>query len=346
MGMKVKIRQVCLQLMMLLTILVLLSNPLFLMGPLVHASSNGHFQVTGQPTGFQLGEAYGNNDNGVQLKIDPEKDGTYTSDLPETGVPSDTNVRLQINWWLVDDDIYPSGDLMANERYTIIENIPDTLLIPAGGLSGELMDETGRFSFGTFYVNEDRSIAIQFNTRIYNFSEIQGSFSIDTSFDNITEELIVDLGEYGVVEVPIIVKGEEIVEKQGISFNRDTGIVEWEALINEEHRALTNVKITDFFGDNQEFVSVSIQKKEVEDEQFHPLLASDYSQAQQDNQITWTIRNNEAPKRTAYRLISRIRVKDLSQPTVHNQLIVESDELGRTETNDVEFDIVKQNFSK
>ena len=126
MGMKVKIRQVCLQLMMLLTILVPLSNPLFLMGPLVHASSNGHFQVTGQPTGFQLGEAYGNNDNGVQLMIDPEKDGTYTSDLPETGVPSDTNVRLQINWWLVDDDIYPSGDLMANERYTIIENIPDT----------------------------------------------------------------------------------------------------------------------------------------------------------------------------------------------------------------------------
>lgn len=346
MGMKVKIRQVCLQLMMLLTILVPLSNPLFLMGPLVHASSNGHFQVTGQPTGFQLGEAYGNNDNGVQLMINPEKDGTYTSDLPETGVPSDTNVRLQINWWLVDDDIYPSGDLMANERYTIIENIPDTLLIPVGGLSGELMDETGRFSFGTFYVNEDRSIAIQFNTRIYNFSEIQGSFSIDTSFDNITEELIVDLGEYGVIEVPIIVKGEEIVEKQGISFNRDTGIVEWEALINEEHRALTNVKITDFFGDNQEFVSVSIQKKEVEDEQFHPLLASDYSQAQQDNQITWTIRNNETPKRTAYRLIIRTRVKDLSQPTVHNQLIVESDELGRTETNDVEFDIVKQDFSK
>ncbi len=83
MGMKVKIRQVCLQLMMLLMILVPLSNPLFLMVSLVHASSNGHFQVTGQPTGFQLGEAYGNNDNGVQLMIDPEKNGTYTNDSPK-----------------------------------------------------------------------------------------------------------------------------------------------------------------------------------------------------------------------------------------------------------------------
>lgn len=303
----------------------------------------GDFQVTQNSGGAFRTDS-------TTLQIDPEGDGTYLTLGNGATVADKTNVRMIINWSL-DNDLKTPGILSTP---TVFENLPSYFHIPSGGMSGTIYGQ-GTFSntpFATYTITSDRKITLTWMPMVLSLDNVSGHLDINTWFEfsqTDTNETI-DLGHVGGNTVTINPQpdGDAEITKTQTAYDKDTGIITWEVLVNEgtgQNQSLSNLIIKDDYGTDQEFVSAALSKKEKGASDWEALLKpSGYTEMNNttNHEVTWTIQPQDGSQsRASYKVVVKTHITNPAATKFTNKASFKSGNDAWEDVNSGEFDVAQ-----
>ncbi|MDN5415027.1 MAG: hypothetical protein L0F83_03760, partial [Lactococcus raffinolactis] len=284
------------------------------------------------------------------LEIDPEGDGTYISVNNGDTVADKTNVRMRINWALDNDK--KTAALLSTP--TVFENLPTYFYIPSGGMSGTIYG-SGVYAntpFATYTITPDRKITLNWKPIVLSLDDVSGYLDINTWFEfseTGTDETI-DLGHVGggVVTINPQPDGDAKITKKQTAYDKETGIITWEILVNEgagQNQSLSNLIIKDDYGTDQEFVSATLSKKEKGASDWQGLLMpSGYTEVNNaaSHEVTWTIQpQDNTLSRGAYKVVVQTHITNPEATKITNKASFKSGNDGWEDVNSGEFDVAQ-----
>lgn len=284
------------------------------------------------------------------LEIDPEGDGTYISVNNGDTVADKTNVRMRINWALDNDK--KTAALLSTP--TVFENLPAYFYVPNGGMSGTIYG-SGVYAntpFATYTITPDRKITLNWKPIVLSLDDVSGYLDINTWFEfseTGTDETI-DLGHVGggVVTINPQPDGDAKITKKQTAYDKETGIITWEILVNEgagQNQSLSNLIIKDDYGTDQEFVSATLSKKEKGASDWQGLLMpSGYTEVNNaaSHEVTWTIQpQDNTLSRGAYKVVVQTHITNPEATKITNKASFKSGNDGWEDVNSGEFDVAQ-----